>query len=68
MKNQNIIFHVFERLYIASGDALGFGFVADEDLQSSVDRLDLGSRMKSGKCDPFMAMLNEGFTWYHFSV
>ena len=40
MKNQDTIFHVFKRLYVASRDALGFAFVADEDLPSCVDRLD----------------------------
>lgn len=48
-KNQNIIFHIFRRLYVASGDVLGLIFVADEDLQSHIDRLDLDSRMRSGK-------------------
>lgn len=43
-------------------------FVADEDLQSSIGRLDLSSRVKSGKYDPLMAKLDGGFTWYCFSV
>ena len=68
MKNQNTVFHMFKGLYVASRDALAFDFVADEGLQSSVDRLDLGSRMGSGKYDPLIATLNGGFTWYCFSV
>lgn len=63
MKNQNITFHIFKWIYVAARGALEFGFVGGGGLQCSVNRLDLGSRMKSGKYDPLMATWNGGFAW-----